>query len=103
MKKIIYLFAISIISFNCSNDDDKKDEPCILYSVFISDSCDCEELNFDCGDLYFISEDEHIRISALLANSSDTCIYIESEQTVPPEEFEGFLIKIDKGDCPLSN
>ena len=102
MKKIIHLFALTIMVLNCSDDDKKADTPCILYSVFISDSCDCDDLDFNCGNLYFISEDEHIRISTLLENSTETCIFIQSEQQVPPEEFEGYLIDIEEGPCPFS-
>ncbi|PTM11349.1 MAG: hypothetical protein DA407_01835 [Bacteroidetes bacterium] len=101
MKNIIYLLAFTIMVLSCSDDDKKADEPCFLYSVFVSDSCDCDDLDFDCGELFFISEDEYIRIYTLLENSSETCIFIESEQTVPPEEFEGYLIDINKGDCPF--
>ncbi len=97
--KLIYamvLFLITILS--CSKDDDKQDEPCYLKSVWVSDNCDCTYQDFNCGMLYFISEEEYNRLLSILNTSTEPCIYIYSNDGM--KDFEGYLIELQKSPCP---
>ena len=100
MKKLLYLILILLVSFNCSNDDDGGSKgPCYLYSVFVSEDCDC--IDTDCRDLYFISETEYERLLETQQNSTEDCIYIESESN-SSGLFEGYMFNLNKGHCPVS-
>ena len=100
--KLIYLMGFILICIlSCSKDDDNKVKvPCFLYSIFVSDNCDCPDMDFNCGNLYFISESEYVRLLDVLANSNEPCNYIESIELATDENFEGYLIDINKSSCP---
>ena len=98
MKKLLYLILILLVSLNCSNDDGSE-EPCYFYSIFFSDDCDCTSGDFDCGDIRFISEMEYNRLLEIQQNSTEDCIYIESESN-SSEIFEGYIIELNKSICP---
>ena len=88
-----------LLFFNCNKDDDNSNEPCVLYSIFISDNCDCNDMDFNCGDLKFIPEEEFIRLTDIQENSTEPCIYIESEELSTNSNFEGYLINLTQSDC----
>lgn len=103
MKKLLYPIIIFLIFFNCSNDDGSSNETCYIYSIFVSDDCNCVSMDFNCGDLKFISESEYDRLFEIQQNSTEDCIYIQSEESSSGLSFEGFIIILNKNRCPFSD
>jgi hypothetical protein len=69
-----------------------------MYSVFVSDDCDCTYQDFNCGNIHFIKEVEYNRLLNILNASSEQCVYINSNDTLK-EDFEGYLIELNEHKC----
>ena len=98
--KLIYLIGfIFICILSCSKDDNNPEKPCFLQSVFLSDNCECNFYDFNCGELKFISEAEYQRILNLQMNSPEPCFFVQSFESSTELPIEGFLININKSEC----
>ena len=98
MNKTIHLFLLlSLILSSCKSDDNGSTDVCILYSVLVSDNCDCTEIL--CGSIHFVSEEEFNRLNTILNTNSDTCIMVNGTDTLDAD-FSGFLIWTNQDPCP---
>ena len=97
MKNVLFSLLL-LFALGCSRDEPTK-TPCYLYRIFLSENCECQDWDFDCGMNYLIEKNEYDRLNNLKNNSMLECLEVTVETNSSSGTQQGYLINLEAVSC----